>query len=72
MLELQKQAADIIFSNTSANLNTNGARSGSTITTITFSDTESDTIDFSSFTFTDPSGQLNARAVLETHIKYRH
>lgn len=56
-------APDIIFSNTSANLNTNGARSGSTLTTISFSDTESDTIDFSSFTFTDPSGQLNAARV---------
>jgi len=48
------------FSNTSANLNTNGARSGSTITTISFTDTESDTLNHNSFTFTDPSGQLNS------------
>ena len=53
-------APDIIFSNTSANLNTNGARSGSLLTTISFSDTEGDTLNHSSFTFTDPSGQLNS------------
>ena len=44
----------------SANQNTNGARSGSLLTTITISDLESDTIDHSSFTFVDSSGQLNA------------
>ena len=53
-------APDIIFSNTSANLNTNGARSGSLLTTISFSDAESDTLNHSAFTFTDPSGQLNS------------
>ena len=29
------------------------------LTTIGFSDTESDTVDHDTFTFTDPSGQLN-------------
>ena len=53
-------APTITFTNTSANLNTNGARSGSTITTISFSDTEGDTVDLTSFSFTDPSGQLNS------------
>lgn len=53
-------APDITFTNTSANLNTNGGRSGSLLTTIGFSDTEGDTLDHTSFTFTDPSGQLNS------------
>ena len=53
-------APTITFTNTSANLNTNGARSGSTITTISFSDTEGDTVDLTSFSFTDTSGQLNS------------
>jgi len=53
-------APDITFTNTSANLNTNGGRSGSLLTTIGFSDTEGDTLDHDTFTFTDPSGQLNS------------
>lgn len=53
-------APDIIFTNTSANLNTNGGRSGSLLTTISFSDTEGDTLNHDEFTFTDPSGQLNS------------
>lgn len=56
------------FSNTSANLNTNGARSGSTITTISFTDTESDSLNHNSFTFTDPSGQLNAYKSGDTYL----
>ena len=56
------------FSNTSANLNTNGARSGSTITTISFTDTESDSLNHDSFTFTDPSGQLNAYKSGDTYL----
>ena len=56
------------FSNTSANLNTNGARSGSTITTISFTDAESDTLNHNSFTFTDPSGQLNAYKSGDTYL----
>lgn len=53
-------APDISFSDTSGNQNTNLARSGSTLVTISFSDTEGDGIDHNSFVFTDPSGQLNA------------
>jgi hypothetical protein len=52
-------APTITFTNTDANLNTNGARSGSTITTISFADSEGDDVDLTSFSFTDPSGQLN-------------
>ena len=52
-------APTITFTDTSANLNTNGARSGSTINTISFSDSEGDNVDLTSFVFTDPSGQLN-------------
>ena len=52
-------APDISFSDTSGNQNTNLARSGSTLVTISFSDTEGDGIDYNSFVFTDPSGQLN-------------
>lgn len=48
------------YANTSANLNTNLARSGSTISVLTWADNESDTIDHTTFNFTDPSGQLNA------------
>ena len=48
------------FSNTSANLNTNGARPSNTLTTVSFSDTESDSLEHDTFVFTDPSGQLNA------------
>ena len=55
------------FSNTSANLNTNGARPSNTLTTITFSDAESDTLDHNTFTFTDPSGQLNTNKVGDTY-----
>jgi len=56
------------FSNTSANLNTNGARPSNTLTTITFSDPESDTLDHNSFTFTDPSGQLTTSKVSDTYL----
>ena len=53
-------APDIIFSDTSTNLNTNGARSGSTLTTITFSDVEGDALNHDSFTFSEGSGNINA------------
>ena len=53
-------APDITFSNTSANLNTNGARPSNNLVTITFSDSESDTLDHDTFSFTDPSGQLTS------------
>jgi len=52
-------APTITFTNTTANLNTNGARSGSTVVTVSFADSEGDNVDMDSFTFTDPSGQLN-------------
>jgi hypothetical protein len=56
------------FSNTSANINTNGARPSNTITTISFTDTESDTLNHNTFTFTDPSGQLNAVKSSDTYL----
>ena len=52
-------APTITFTNTTSNLNTNGARSGSTVVTVSFADSEGDNVDMDSFTFTDPSGQLN-------------
>ena len=55
------------FSNTSANLNTNGARPSNTLTTISFSDAESDALEHPSFVFTDPSGQLNTNKVGDTY-----
>ena len=56
------------FSNTSANLNTNGARPGNTLSTISFSDTEGDSLNHNSFIFTDPSGQLSATKSGDTYI----
>jgi len=53
-------APDITFSNTSGNLNTNLGRSGSTLTTLTFSDTESDTVDYDGVSFTNLDSQLTA------------
>ena len=47
---------DIIFYNTSGNLNTNLARSGSTLTTISFSDTESNTILYDNFVGAESAG----------------
>jgi hypothetical protein len=53
-------APDIIFSN-SSRLNTNQATGSSgTLTTLSFSDTESDSVDYDNLTFTDSSGQLTA------------
>ena len=48
------------FTHNSSNLNTNGGRSGSLVSTLAWTDTESDSINHSQFTFTDASGQLNA------------
>lgn len=53
-------APDIIFTDNSTVQNTNLAISGSTLVTLSFSDTESDAINTSSFALTDPSGQLSA------------
>jgi len=49
----------VSFNNQSENLNTNGARSGSTLSVISFTDAESNNLNHPSFVFTDPSGQLN-------------
>ena len=57
----QNNAPDITFTPNSTALNTNQAvNGGSTLTTISFTDTESDSINYDSFQFTDPSGQLTA------------
>ena len=54
----QNNAPDITFTN-SSRLNTNQAVSGGgTLVTISFNDTESDSINYDSFVFTDTSGQL--------------
>ena len=56
-------APDITFTNVgSTTLNTNVARSSSnpTLSTITFSDVESNALNHNTFTFTNPSGQLSA------------
>jgi len=56
----QNNAPDIQFSNSTL-LNTNQAvNGGGTLVTISFSDTEGDSINHSSFQFTDVSGQLTA------------
>jgi hypothetical protein len=53
-------APDIVFSNSSL-LNTNQATGSSgTLVTISFTDTEGDAINHDSFTFTDPSNQLQS------------
>ena len=48
-------APNITSTPTTANLNTNGARTGNTLYTISFSDPEGDAIDFDSFDFTGSS-----------------
>jgi len=56
-------APSVTFTNAGSTvLNTNAARSASnpTLSTITFSDAESDSLNHDTFTFTDPSGQLSA------------
>ena len=45
-------APSVTSTPTTANLNTNGARTGNTLYTISFSDPDGDAIDYSSFTFT--------------------
>jgi hypothetical protein len=44
------------FSDTSANLNTNGARPGNTLSTLTWTDVESDTLDHGTFNFQVANG----------------
>ena len=60
-------APDIIFTNTSANLNTNLGTSGSTLTTISFSDTESDTILYDEFVGAESAG-LNFKRSGNTYL----
>ena len=48
------------FTDNSVNLNSNLARGTNTLSTITFSDTEGDTLNHNTFEFIDPSGQLTA------------
>ena len=64
----KNNAPSMSFSNNTSNLNTNGARSGSLLTTISLSDTEGDPINHNSLTFTDPSGQLNAVQSGDTYL----
>tara|TARA_B100001939_G_scaffold348154_1_gene373233 strand:- start:1996 stop:5775 length:3780 start_codon:yes stop_codon:yes gene_type:complete len=57
------------FSDNATFLNTNEARPGSnTLSTITFSDTESDTLNHNTFVFTDPSGQLTTVKSGDTYL----
>ena len=56
------------FSNNSTNLNTNLARGSNLLSTITFSDAESDALNHGTFTFTDPSGQLQAVKSGDTYL----
>ena len=56
------------FSNNASNLNLNGAVSGALISTITFSDTESDALNHNNFVFTEPSNQLNAIKSGDTYL----
>jgi len=64
------QPYSIVFTDTSANLNTNGGRPSNTLTTITFTEPQSgigDTINHDRFVFTDPSGQLTASRSSDTY-----
>ena len=64
------QPYTIVFTDTSANLNTNGARPSNTLTTISFTEPQvgiGDTIDHTLFSFTDPSGQLTASRSSNTY-----
>ena len=64
-------AWQVNFSNLASNLNTNGARPSNTLNTISFTELQSgigDTLDFSSFTFTDTSGQLTASRSGDTYL----
>ena len=58
---------DISFNKTSANLNTNGARPGNNIGTITFNDVEGDNLNHGTFQFTDPSGQISSSRSSDTY-----
>ena len=53
-------APTISISDNTSNFNTNLARPGNTLTTVSFSDNEGDGIDYGSLVLTDASGELNA------------
>tara|TARA_X000001036_G_scaffold418460_1_gene437340 strand:- start:122 stop:4177 length:4056 start_codon:yes stop_codon:yes gene_type:complete len=55
------------FTNNSTFLNSNEARPGNKLLTISFSDAESDSLDHNTFVFTDPSGQLQTTKVGNTY-----
>jgi len=70
---VQNQAFTVGFANTSANLNTNGARPSNTLTTISFTEPQSsigDTLNHDTFTFTDPSGDLSTTKSGDTYLVY--
>jgi len=56
----QNYPPTITYNNHTVNLFSNLAVSGATLVTASISDTEGDPINYSSFTFIDPSGELNA------------
>ena len=53
------QAPNITFTNTSANLNTNNARPGNNLVTLTFTDPEGDNVDLNSFSASFGSDNLS-------------
>ena len=55
------------FTNNSTFLNSNEARPGNKLVTISFSDAESDSLNHDTFIFTDPSGQLQTTKVGNTY-----
>ena len=55
------------FTNNTTFLNSNEARPGNKLVTISFTDPESDSLDHNSFVFTDPSGQLQTTKVGDTY-----
>ncbi len=56
----KNNSPSIAYSDTSGNQNSNLARPSATLSTISFSDTEGDSINAGALVFTDPSGQLEA------------
>lgn len=52
----ENTAPDIIFTDTTGNLNSNLARTGNTLTTLTFSDVESDSIQYGDFVGVESAG----------------
>jgi len=59
---------DIVFSDTTANHNTNGARPGNNLTTLSFTDTEDDSIDYTSITLAYGGANLTAVTAGTTRI----